>query len=182
MAMENFSSNIEWLYPQIVGLVALVTVGIRWLYYQEDALGNLKMKVVGCCLLSFQFFLLGAWAGCVVDLLSAVQAYTFYRLRRTPLWTKKPIFLCLFVVLFAAICNLTWTGAGSLLPLTAAYCFLIADSQEHTIDMAGFHIGGLLCFLAYDLITKAYGGFLSDLISLSIVCVFKFNHLKERIN
>lgn len=179
--MENSAGDPIWLFSQLLGLSALILVGVRWLYYQDDVSGNLKMKILGSCLLAMQFYLLGALTGCVIDLLSALQAYVFYRFAQNGNGSRKAYVTALFSLLFIVVGILTWTDWRSLLPTLAAILFVVADSQETTADIAKFQIAGLILFLLYDLATTAYGGFCSDSVSLSIVCFYKFYLNKKRI-
>lgn len=179
--MENSIGDPIWLFSQLLGLSALILVGVRWLYYQDDVSGNLRMKILGSCLLAMQFYLLGALTGCVIDLLSALQAYVFYRFAKNGNRYRKAYVPILFSLLFIVVGVLTWTDWRSLLPIMAAILFVIADSQETTSEMAKFQIAGLVSFLLYDLATTAYGGFCSDLVSLLIVCVYKFYLNKKRM-
>ena len=170
-----------WLLSQLLGLSALILVGVRWLYYQDDVSGNLRMKILGSCLLSMQFYLLGARTGCMIDLLSAMQAYVFYRFVKSEGGTRKAYVPVLFSLLFLVVGRLTWTDWKSLLPIMAAILFVVADSQKTTADMAKFQITGLISFLLYDLATTAYGGFCSDAVSLSIVCVYIYLYKKRMV-
>ena len=171
------------LLPQIIGLLA---VAMFLLSYQQKKRTNIILfNVISRCLYIFQYLLLGAFAGAVLDILGALSSVVAGK-KHTPFIQKHTRAILLAVnacIVLAgvgiAIANRSWLDlfslAGVLLHTSA---FWISD--EKIIRRVSL-LGSPFWFV-YNFLSRAYGSAIGDILTICSILIAMFRHRDTNIN
>ena len=167
------------LIPQIIGLLA---VGTFLLSYQQKRRNNIiALNVLSRCLYIVQYLLLGAFAGAVLDVLGAVASVIAGKkhvgfIKRHTKAVMLSVNACIVVAgLVLAYSNKSWIDlfslAGVLLHTSAFWI-----SSEKIIRRVS--LLGSPCWFVYNLLSRAYGSAVGDLLTIGSIVIAMIRHKK----
>lgn len=166
-------------FAQIVGLLAVLLFLLS--YQQKERKNIITMNAISRVLYIIQYIMLGAFEGAVLDVMGTI-ASALAQKKDSPI-IKKHLRLVIVAV------NLLMIGVGlclyenvfSLLPIFGVLfhtgAFWISD--EKTVRRLS--LIGSPFWLAYNLISKAYGSSVGDVLSMAsiIIAMFRYDFRKK---
>lgn len=168
----------ENLTAQIVGMVALLINVLSYQFNERKKI--LLMQFFSGAFFTLHYFLLGAYAGAVTNLLSVLRALCFTQ-RGKHKWASIPAIPISFVILSIISTVFTYQNILSIVP-TIAFAFnsvALWSNRPRTTRI--FTIPNNSLFLIYNIANASYSGIISDtfvLISL-LVAFIRFDILKK---
>lgn len=175
--IATFTDNLA---AQIVGMVALL---INVLSYQFDERKKiLTMQFFSGAFFTLHYFLLGAYAGAVTNLLSVLRALCFsYRGRYK--WASHAALPVTFVITSLISTIFTYQNLLSIVPTIAFTFNSVALWSNRPKTTRIFTIPNNSLFLVYNIANASYSGIISDvfvLVSL-LVAFIRFDILKKPV-
>lgn len=165
------------IIPQIVGLLAVATFLLS--YQQKKRSNIIFLNAVSRCLYILQYFLLGAFAGAVLDILGAVSSVIAGK-KHTAFVKKhtKAILIginaCIVIAGgVIAIANQSWIDlfsiAGVLLHTSAFWL-----NDEKIIRRVSL-LGSPFWFV-YNFVSRAYGSAIGDILTICSILIAMVRH------
>lgn len=161
-------------FIQIIGFA-----GVAFFLLSYQVKSNKKLfafQTIGSGLFCLQFFLLGAYSGCLSLIVSTVRNIMMTRYSKSRLiqW-KGWVFILSGTALVVSI--FTWNGLISLLPVAGTISTTIAfwTNNAKNIRIANLAVNSP-CMLIYDVIIKSWGGVLNESITIIsiVISIFRF--------
>jgi hypothetical protein len=179
--LDSFiASFTENLTAQIVGMVALLINVLSYQFNERKKI--LTMQFFSGAFFTLHYFLLGAYAGAVTNLLSVLRALCFsYRGRYK--WASHPACPAIFVALSLISTIFTYQNLLSIVPTLAFTFNSVALWSNRPRTTRIFTIPNNSLFLIYNIANASYSGIISDtfvLVSL-LVAFVRFDILKKPI-
>ncbi|MBQ7381200.1 MAG: YgjV family protein [Clostridia bacterium] len=166
---------------QSVGWLALVCSAIS--FQQKKRVAILLWQATATLVSSIYLFLLGAYEGACLDLLSFVGKMIFSKggaVLRVPLSVWRIVFLAAMLV--AGV--LTWADIYSLLAILASCLSVLALSMKNPthIRIISLFVGP--CWIVYNWIYHAYPSILMECIALTsiIIGIIRYDIKKKKEN
>lgn len=165
------------IIPQIVGLLAVATFLLS--YQQKKRSNIIFLNAVSRCLYILQYFLLGAFAGAVLDILGAVSSVIAGK--KDTAFVKKHtkailigINACIVIAGgVIAIANQSWIDlfsiAGVLLHTSAFWL-----NDEKIIRRVSL-LGSPFWFV-YNFVSRAYGSAIGDILTICSILIAMVRH------
>jgi hypothetical protein len=161
-------------HPYAIQLIGFAAIGFAFAIFQVNTRKKmLVLSTISCFFWVCHFFLLGAYTGSAMNLLTAGRNYTFYKLNKK---RKRKIFYGL-IAAFIVADILTWSGPKSLLPLAGSVIGTIAFWQLNPRKIRLIIIFGPCCWFVYNIIIHSYAGMAADttgVISI-LVGIYRFD-------
>lgn len=153
---------------QIIGFVAM---GIIVFSYQQKSHKNiLTLQMVSGLLFTIHYFFLGAYTGCISNLIGAGRS-AIYANRGKNAFASFKLWPLIFSVVFIASGIPTWLNIFSVFPMIA----MVASSVVLWIDSPkinrAFSIPTSACWLIYNIATLSYAGIATEIFVLSSIII-----------
>ena len=135
----------------------------------------LVMQTLSALLWTAHFFLLGAFTGSAMNLITVGRNYVFFEVGK-----KRDVRIPLMIgAVFILAAILTWQGPSSLLPLTGSLIGTLAFWQIKPHYIRLIAIPGPCCWFAYNVLSRSYAGMMTDsLVLLSVLLgIYRFDIL-----
>ena len=174
------ASFTENLTAQIVGMVALLINVLSYQFNERKKI--LTMQFFSGAFFTLHYFLLGAYAGAVSNLLSVLRALCFTQ-RGKLKWASHPALPVLFVVISAISTVFTYQNLLSIVPAIAFTFNSVALWSNRPRTTRIFTIPNNSLFLIYNIANASYSGIISDtfvLVSL-LIAFIRFDILKKPV-
>lgn len=166
------------LIIQGIGVLALICSLIS--FQQKKRIWLMIFHMSASILSAIQLFLLGAYAGAVLDLIAFMRTLIFSfgnRVMRMGLGTWRAIFLGQMLLAGA----LTFTDIYSLLAVLAGCLSTIALSMKKDFHVRLISLFVSPCWIVYNIVYGAYAGIVNELIAVvSIVIGIYRNDIKKK--
>ncbi len=179
--LDSFiASFTENLTAQIVGMVALLINVLSYQFNERKKI--LTMQFFSGAFFTLHYFLLGAYAGAVTNLLSVLRALCFFYRGRYK-WASHPACPVIFVALSLISTIFTYQSLLSIVPTIAFTFNSVALWSDRPRTTRIFTIPNNSLFLIYNIANTSYSGIISDtfvLVSL-LVAFVRFDILKKPI-
>ena len=163
----------EWttreIVAQAVGFIGLVMCLLSFQFRKHRTV--LLFRTLSEPFFALQYFLLGAYTGCVFCLLGVVRNTVFTRVVEK----GKPTlpWQILFGGIYLVSGILTWEGPQSLLVIAAKLISTFAYGISDTMAVRALSLPASFCWLAYNILCFSLAGILTEIISeISIVVGF----------
>ncbi|MBQ6823057.1 MAG: YgjV family protein [Clostridia bacterium] len=165
------------LIAQIISIIAMC---IALLSFQQKKQSRiLVMQFCSGTLFTVHFFLLGAWTGCLLNLVGIFRAAVFAN--RSKKWASHIAWPILFCLLFAGIYVLNFTLLGltptlpnlliELLPTLGMFATTISFRMEKASQVRAFSLISSPLWFTYNAINLSIGGMLTELFTLISILV-----------
>lgn len=163
---------------RLFGILGLILSIIPFQFKKHKHIVLIKM----CSELSFavQYMLLGAWTGALLDLVSGLRNFLFYKFVEKKRSTL-PVILA-FSALVIALGIGSWAGPISLLPVLAKVITTVSYGMKNERLLRYITIPSCFLWITYNALAGSAEGIICDSITLVsiIIAIYKFDIKKSR--
>ena len=152
---------------RVLGIAALFC-GVISFQFQKHK-GIMLCKMVSEFLFAVQYFLLGAYSGGLMDLISGARNLLFFKLVQKKKSTL-PVILG-FSALILVLGYLSWEGAVSLLPVAAKLITTVSYGMKNERLLRLITLPSCLCWIAYNAVIGTWDAMFTDLLSLGSILI-----------
>jgi len=153
---------------QIIGFVAMAIIVFS--YQQKSHKNILTFQMVSGLLFTVHFLLIGAYTGCVSNLIGALRSL-IYANRGKNKFTDFKLWPVIFSVIFTISGILTWADIYSVFPIVA----MVMSSVVLWIDSPkinrAFSIPTSACWLVYNIPNSSISGVATEIFVLSSIVI-----------
>ncbi len=166
------------LIGQIIGVIAMIISFV--VYQQNDRKRMLIMKGIVNAFWVVHFFMIGAPAGAVLNLIGIPREFVFYHNDKK--WGKSILWPIFFILITVVSSLLSWEGAITLLPCIGSVLAVAAFAIKSVKLTRLINIPANTLWLIYVLITRSYGGALANVIILTsiFIAIARYDLGKEK--
>ena len=164
--MFEFLHNFWFI--QSIGVVALVFVILAWNAKERKNL--LYLQAVNVTLMAFQYVLLGAFTGAVVQCITISRNLVFSQKGKRA-WASHTVWLYVFIALAVGVLAFFWQGWISLLPVTGIIIGTYGMFKDEPKKMRIFILITGLVWIPYNILVHSYSGLVSDIVSYTALLV-----------
>ena len=162
------------LAAQIIGLIGLILsiVAFQFKKHKHIVLLKLSSELV----FSIQYILLGARTGAVLDFISVIRNFLFYKFVKKNISTTPVIVIFgLFVVITGFV---TFDGFMSLLPIGSKLLTTVSYGMKNEKWLRVITLPSCILWIIYNLFVSSYAGTLTDGITLVslLIAMYKFDY------
>lgn len=162
------------LAAQIIGFLglALSIVAFQFKKHQNIVLLKLSSELT----FSIQYMLLGAWTGAVLDLISVIRNFLFYKFVKKNISTTPVIVIFgIFVVITGFV---TYDGVMSLLPIGSKLLTTVSYGMKNEKWLRLITLPSCILWIIYNLSVGSYAGAATDGITLVslLIAMYKFDY------
>ncbi len=165
-------------FIRFFGIVGLILCIIPFQFKKHKHIVLVKMASE----LSFavQYVLLGAWTGALLDLVSGLRNFLFYKCVEKKRSTL-PVIIA-FSALVIALGIGSWAGPISLLPVGAKVISTVSYGMKNERLLRYITLPSCILWIIYNVIVGSYEGIVSDSLSfISIItAIYRFDVKKPR--
>ena len=124
---------------------------------------------------SIQYILLGAWTGAVLDFISVIRNFLFYRFVKKGISTTPVILV--FGAFVIATGFFTFDGIISLLPIGSKLLTTVSYGMKKEKWLRLITLPSCVLWIIYNLFVGSYAGALTDGITLAsiLIAIYKFD-------
>lgn len=162
------------LIAQIVGFLGL---GLSIVAFQFKKHQNIVLlKLTSELVFSIQYILLGAWTGAVLDFISVIRNFLFYKFVKKNISTAPVIIIFgLFVVITGFV---TFDGVMSLLPIGSKLLTTVSYGMKNERWLRIITLPSCILWIIYNLFVGSYAGALTDTMTLVslLIAMYKFDY------
>ena len=177
----NIDSQMFQLIVQVIGFFALLFSLL--LFQVNNRKDMLKLKTLGAVSYTIHFFLLGAYTGSAMNMISVGRDTVFIKAKGRKRSWALPGF---FIVVFVGVGLLTWQGPISLLPITGMITGTIAFWQRKSKSIRWISLLSPPMWFIYNAVSGSYAGMLTEVILLSsdLTGIYRFDihHIRRQTN
>lgn len=171
--------TLTWydLLAQGVGFVATAFMFIS--FQQRTTKGIILFQIISTSLFALHFFLLGAYSGCVANVLGVVRNLIF--VHRGKPWADKRFWLYGFCAAFVVSGILTWQNLSSILPIIGMILGTVALYSTVPFRTRCISLGCSASWLTYNVISRSVPGALTETLAICsiIIAMFKYDRKKN---
>ena len=153
---------------QIIGFVAMAVIVFS--YQQKSHKNILTFQMVSGLLFTVHFLLIGAYTGCVSNLIGALRSL-IYAYRGKNKFTDFKLWPVIFSVVFTISGIMTWDNVFSVFPIVA----MVVSSVVLWIDSPkinrAFSIPTSACWLVYNIPSGSISGVATEIFVLSSIVI-----------
>lgn len=154
-----------WL-AQLIGFIAL---GLFILVFQVNKRHTmLKLSMWAAFTYAIHYFLLGAYTGAALSLVTAIRNYTYSKYGMTKHRLILPV---VFIIIFSVAAMLTWQGPLSFLPLCASIAGAIAYWQKSPRIIRLVELLSTPLLLFYNVASHSYPGVIIEMLFLAATTI-----------
>ena len=162
---------------QGVGLVAIVCSLLS--FQAKKRSGIMAMQMSASMLFCIKLFLLGAWTGACLDLISFFRTLIFANNQKK--WASSPLWLLFFATVMVVTGIFTWESPLSLLAILGALFSTLAlwMKKEQYIRLISLLVG--CCWIIYYIPFKDFTGIASESIAIIsiLIALLRFKSKKD---
>ena len=161
------------IFIQIIGIAALLLDIFSVQFKHRKTI--LLFKIAANVSWVVHFFLLGAFAGAIMNSVAALRTVAYYKFQDEP----RPFWVpWLFAVLAVILTVATWQGAISLLPMIAILIAIYALWQRAEQKIRFFLMLCVPPWFIYNVSVMSYAGVASDILALVSGAVALYRYRK----
>ncbi len=158
---------------RLFGIIGLVLCIIPFQFKKHKHI--VLCKMVSEVSFAIQYFLLGAYTGAWIDLVSGLRNYLFYKFVEKK-WSTLPIII-IFALVVIVLGFTTWEGIISLLPIIAKLLTTVSYGMKNERLLRLITLPSCLFWIAYNMIIGTWEAALADGLALVsiLIAIFKFD-------
>lgn len=164
----------------IIQLIGFLGLAISILAFQfKKHRGIVLCKALSELTFSLQYILLGAWTAAVLDFISVVRNFLFYKLvKKNRSTTPIIVGFGIFVVLTGVF---TFDGIVSLLPIGSKLLTTISYGMKNERWLRIITLPSCIFWIIYNLFVGSAAGVLTDVMTLVslLIAMYKFDFNKQ---
>ena len=153
---------------QIVGFVAMAIIVFS--YQQKSHKNILTFQMVSGLLFTLHFLLIGAYTGCISNLIGALRSLIYANRGKNKI-TGFKFWPVIFSIVFTASGIMTWENVFSLFPIVA----MVASSVVLWIDSPkinrAFSMPTSACWLIYNIPNRSFAGIATEIFVLASIVI-----------
>lgn len=150
--MTDFST-----YDLLAQAVGLIASGFIIFGFSQKADDRLKIFMfIGALTFSFHFFLIGAYAGCAINIVSACRTALSFK------FNKSTPVMCFFLILYVIFGYVTYEAPSDIFPVFSSMLSTFAMYKLSGIKMRVCLIFSSLSWLTYATIHTSIGGMITE--------------------
>lgn len=169
---------MNFLFIQIIGFVGLFFIILS---FQKDKRSfTLAAQMISSFFFMTHYFLLHAWTGSAMNIVSGIRAFTFNK-KASIMWLNKKSTIYIFIGLFWIATFFSWQGYISLLPAYSMTMESIALWNDNTKKMRWIFLLSRPGWILYVILSGSYAGMATEIfivISL-LTAIIRFDFLKK---
>lgn len=173
--MFNFIHNFWFI--QSIGVVALIFSILAW--NARTRKNILYLQGVNVGLFIFQYILLGAYTGAVVQCITLSRNLVFAK-KGEKKWADNPLWPFIFMALAIITLVIFWQGWVSIFPVIGVIIGTYGMSKDQPKTMRRYILSTALVWIPYDLLVHSYSGFVNDIISYVALIIGMYRHDREK--
>ena len=150
------------LFVQILGILAMGVGALSLM--QKKTTSILLVQIISATLFATHFFLLGAFAGASLNILSLLRNIIIYFKKRK--WATPKVWFPLFALFFAVAVYLSGDGLLGILPFAGCIFMSIGLHIDNSTIARRYIICSSPCWLIYNAINLSIGGVIAEIINL----------------
>ena len=151
------------LFVQIVGIIAMGVGALSLM--QKKTTSILLVQIVSTILFATHFFMLGAFAGASLNILSMLRNIVIYFKKEK--WATPKIWFPVFTLFFAIAVYFSGDGLLGLLPFAGCVFMSIGLYIDNSTVTRRYIIISSPCWLIYNTINLSIGGIIAEIINLA---------------
>lgn len=164
---------IREIIIRVLGIIGLVLCVIPFQFKKHKGIVLCKMASE----LSFaaQYFLMGAYTGAWLDLISGGRNFLFYKFVQKGKSTT-PI-IALFSTFVVVLGIISWSGLISLLPILTKVITTISYGMKNERLLRYITIPSCVLWIAYNILVGGWEAMIGDLLALGsiLIAIYKFD-------
>ena len=162
---------------RLLGIYGLILCVIPFQFKKHKQI--VLFKMTSELLFSAQYFLMGAYTGAVLDLISGLRNFLFYKFVEKKRSTTPIIVAFGLLVLVLGI--LSWTSWLSLLPIGAKLLTTISYGMKKERLLRFITLPSCLLWLSYNALVGAWEAMIGDSLALIsiLIAIYKFDILQK---
>ena len=167
-----------WIFVRILGILGLITGAIPFQFKRHKHI--VLCKGLSTVFFATQYFLLGAYTGAWMDLISSTRNFIFYKFVEKGKSTL-PVILA-FSLLLVIITATSWGGWFSLLPLIAKILSTVSYGMKKERLLRLITLPSCILWVIYNIIVGGYEAALGDLLNFAsiLIGIYKFDIRKPK--
>lgn len=165
-------------FSQIIGFFASSFIVLSFQAKKRKHI--LYTLMVGQVLFCIHFFMIGAYTGSALNLLSVFRSFVFSQNKKK--WASKIFWLYNFIVLFWVTGFLSWEGYISLLPTVGMTIISFALWNKNEKKVRKLSLFARPFWFTYVLISKSYAGIITEILLLIsiIIGIIRYDIIKKK--
>lgn len=158
---------------RIFGIAGLIFCVIPFQFKKHKQI--VLCKMFSEILFSIQYILMGAYTGAIVDLISGLRNFLFYKFVEKKRSTLPLIILFSLLVIVLGI--FTWGGAMSLLPVTAKVLTTVSYGMKNEKLLRIITLPSCIFWIMYNAMVGGWEALIGDSLSLIsiLIAIYKFD-------
>ena len=154
---------------QAIGFAALIIFIISFQCRSNRIL--FMLQLIGMCLFSLQYYLLGAYSGSISMLISIVRNILLLRINESRCVQWKG-WRWIFIAAFLIVAVVTWDGFRSILSFLASAVSAYFYWENNAGKIRLCNLAAVCpCWMLYALISGSIGGFLNEVLIMSSILI-----------
>ncbi len=165
---------MEFVIAQVIGGVALLLSVIS--FQQKDRSKILFIQIFSTIFYSLHFFLLTAFTGAAMNIITVLRSYVFYQKEKKD-WANKKAWLYFFLILILIGCAVTWRSIWSIFPTMALAIGTIAYWQNNPKDVRAISLLSRPLWIIYSIYYMSIPGIMVELIigTSTIIAIYRID-------
>lgn len=150
--------------------IGLIAIACSLLSFQaKKRSGIMALQMSASMLFCIKLFLLGAWTGACLDLISFFRTLVFANNQKK--WASSPLWLLFFATVMVVTGIFTWQSALSILAILGALLSTLAlwMKKEKHIRLISLLVGS--CWIVYYIPFKDFTGIASEAIAMLSILI-----------
>ena len=166
------------ILAQVVGVFGLVFALSSFQLKKRKHI--MLFQMLASMMFSAQFFMLGAFTGGCMDLISFVRTLIFSNNNKK--WASSKWWLVGFIVVMIVTGIMTWQDGWSIFAILGSILSTVAlwMKKEKHIRMVSLTVGP--CWIVYGIVTGAYTSVLNEVLALASIVIGMLRHDRKKIS
>ena len=158
---------------RLFGIIGLILCIIPFQFKKHKHI--VLCKMVSEVSFAMQYFLLGAYTGAWIDLVSGLRNFLFYKFVEKK-WSTLPVII-VFAMVVIVLGVTTWDGMISLLPIMAKLLTTVSYGMKNEKLLRLITLPSCLFWISYNIIIGTWEGAIADGLALVsiLIAMYKFD-------
>ena len=155
------------IFVRIVGFAGVI---LTFAAFQSNKHKNIVIiKLISEFIFGIQYLLVGAYTGCVLNILCSLRNFTYLKLDEKGRSTRIAMFV--FMVVFTVSAILTWNGWLSIFPLVGKLFSTAAYSMKNPRKIRFLNVPTAIMWVVYNITFNMWEALFADSMSLVSVAI-----------
>ncbi len=162
-----------------LGIIGLVLCVIPFQFKKHK--GIVLCKMASEIVFAVQYFIMGAYTGAWLDLISGLRNFLFYKFVKNGKSTLPVILIFSSIVVFLGI--MSWSGAISLLPVIAKVLTTVSYGMKRERLLRYITLPSCILWIIYNAMVGGWEALIGDCLGLCsiLIAIYKFDIKSQKI-